>query len=40
MPDAEVAAEILHLGQDFPPVATGTWEAAIAKDLKGADYEK
>jgi methylmalonyl-CoA mutase len=36
MPDAE----ILHLGQDFPPVATEAWEAAIAKDLKGADYEK
>jgi len=32
--------EILHLGQDFPPVPTAVWEAAIAKDLKGADYEK
>ena len=33
-------AEILNLGQDFPPVATAAWEAAIQKDLKGADYEK
>ena len=40
MPEADVGTEILHLSQDFPPVATGTWEAAIAKDLKGADYDK
>src|SRR4051812_1191077 len=33
-------AGILSVGQDFPPVATAAWEAAIAKDLKGADYEK
>ena len=32
--------EILHLQHDFPPVPTEAWEAAIAKDLKGADYEK
>ena len=32
--------ELLHLGQDFPPVATADWEALIQKDLKGADYEK
>ena len=25
---------------DFPPVPTADWEAAIRKDLKGADYEK
>ena len=25
---------------EFPPVSTETWEAAINKDLKGADYEK
>ena len=25
---------------EFPPVSTAEWEAAIAKDLKGADYEK
>jgi methylmalonyl-CoA mutase len=40
MPDDRTGTEILNLGQDFPPVATATWEAAIQKDLKGADYEK
>jgi len=40
MPEGLSSAEILHLGQDFPPVATEDWEAAIAKDLKGADYDK
>ena len=25
---------------EFPPVATDAWEAAIQKDLKGADYAK
>src|ERR1017187_2109941 len=40
MPDDRIGTEILNLGQDFPPVATATWEAAILKDLKGADYEK
>jgi methylmalonyl-CoA mutase len=38
--EARIGTEILNLGQDFPPVATATWEAAIEKDLKGADYEK
>jgi methylmalonyl-CoA mutase len=38
--DAHTGTEILNLGQDFPPVATAAWEAAIQKDLKGADYEK
>ncbi len=32
--------EILTLSGDFPPVSTEAWEAAIAKDLKGADYDK
>src|SRR5271157_3173791 len=27
----------LHLNE-FPPVTTGEWEAAIHRDLKGADY--
>ena len=36
----DIGTEILSLGQDFPPVATATWQAAIQKDLKGADYEK
>jgi methylmalonyl-CoA mutase len=40
MPDAGADAEILNLGVDFPPVATTEWEAAIARDLKGADYDK
>jgi len=40
MPEPEGGAEILNLGQDFPPVSTEAWEAAIAKDLKGADYDK
>ena len=42
MPDsrARTGTEILNLGEDFPPVPTAVWEAAIQKDLKGADYEK
>ncbi len=30
----------LRLLEDFPPVSTEEWEAAIRADLKGADYEK
>jgi len=30
----------LRLLEEFPPVPTPAWEEAIAKDLKGADYEK
>lgn len=40
MPDDAGGTEILHLASDFPPVPTQDWEAAIQKDLKGADYEK
>jgi methylmalonyl-CoA mutase len=40
MRDAGAGTEILNLGRDFPPVSTEAWEAAIAKDLKGGDYEK
>ena len=40
MSDDRTGTEILNLGQDFPPVSTTAWEAAIQKDLKGADYEK
>ena len=29
-----------HLLEEFAPVSTAAWEAAIARDLKGADYEK
>jgi len=30
----------LDLERDFPPVATSEWNAAIAKDLRGAPFEK
>jgi methylmalonyl-CoA mutase len=40
MSEQAPGTEILHLSADFPPVPTADWEAAIAKDLKGADYEK
>jgi methylmalonyl-CoA mutase len=40
MPDAVAGTEALNLAEEFPPVSTETWEAAILKDLKGADYEK
>jgi len=29
-----------HLLEEFPPVTTQSWEEAIRKDLKGADYAK
>ncbi len=29
-----------HLLEEFRPVSTAEWEAAIARDLKGAEYEK
>ena len=28
------------LFEQFPPVTTEQWEAAITADLKGADYER
>src|SRR5690349_5080665 len=40
MPDGTTGTEILTLGTEFPPVPTSEWEAAIRKDLKGADYKK
>ncbi len=40
MADQSPGIEVLHLLDDFPPVPTEAWEAAIQKDLKGADYEK
>ena len=40
MPDGEAAGAVLSRAAHFPPVATAEWEAAIAKDLKGADYQK
>ena len=29
-----------RLLEEFPPVSTAEWQAAIARDLKGADPEK
>jgi methylmalonyl-CoA mutase len=40
MPDAVHSPETLNLAKVFPAVPTAAWEEAIAKDLKGADYEK
>jgi methylmalonyl-CoA mutase len=40
MPDSFSLTEPLALLDDFPPVPTEAWEAAIRADLKGADYEK
>ena len=40
MPDSALGAEIIDLEREFPPVRTDAWEKAIAKDLKGADYDK
>ncbi|MBV9504243.1 MAG: methylmalonyl-CoA mutase [Acidobacteriia bacterium] len=40
MPEDAVGADCLHLKGDFPPVTTAAWEAAIRKDLKGADYDQ
>ena len=40
MPESAPGAEVLNLGQEFPAVPTAAWEAMIAKDLKGADYDK
>jgi methylmalonyl-CoA mutase len=39
MPDSSNPKE-MNLVQEFPAVATADWESVIAKDLKGADYEK
>ncbi len=32
--------DTLKLAEDFPPVPTSEWEAAIRADLAGADYQK
>jgi methylmalonyl-CoA mutase len=40
LPEIAEVAEVLRLRDDFPPVSTEAWEAAIQKDLKGGDYEK
>ncbi len=40
MPDTMRTLTALDLLADFAPVPTAQWESAIAKDLKGADYDK
>lgn len=40
MPEQAPGTEALKVAQEFPPVPTAEWEAAIHKDLKGADYDK
>ena len=40
MPDSVPSSETLDIRKDFPEVPTAAWEEAIARDLKGADYEK
>ena len=40
MPDSAPGTEVLNLSQEFPAVPTAAWEKVIAKDLKGADYDK
>ncbi|MDI9611492.1 MAG: methylmalonyl-CoA mutase family protein [Acidobacteriota bacterium] len=37
---ADTNREGLNLAAEFPATPTSEWEAAIAADLKGADYEK
>jgi methylmalonyl-CoA mutase len=37
---AEKDTPALDLASEFPAVPTAAWEAAIAKDLKGAEYDK
>jgi methylmalonyl-CoA mutase len=38
--DGPPGTATLDLQAAFPPAPTDAWEAAIARDLKGADYEK
>lgn len=38
--DVSPGSQTLNLGEEFPPVPTTTWEAAIQNDLKGLDYAK
>ena len=40
MPDFRTDSEMLNLSQDFQATPTAAWEAVIASDLRGADYEK
>lgn len=40
MPDTMPDAEAFNLAQEFPAIPTSEWEKVIARDLKGADYDK
>jgi methylmalonyl-CoA mutase len=40
MAEKPAGTEALELGRAFPPTPTAAWEAAIARDLKGAEYDK
>jgi len=40
MAERAPGTEALDLTREFPAVPTAAWEAAIAKDLKGAEYDK
>ncbi len=40
MAEPPPGTQVLRLRDDFPPVPTSEWEAAIRSDLKGADYDK
>ena len=40
MPEAAAGTELLNIAEEFAPVSTAEWEAAIHKDLKGADYDR
>jgi methylmalonyl-CoA mutase len=38
--DDRTTSETLNLAEDFPPIPTEAWEAAIQRDLNGADYDQ
>jgi methylmalonyl-CoA mutase len=40
MPDGAPNAAPLNIAREFPAVPTAAWEAAIAQDLQGAEYER
>ena len=40
MPDTGPRNESLNLAREFPATPTSEWEMQIAKDLRGADYDK
>jgi methylmalonyl-CoA mutase len=40
MPDPLAPARPLRLGEEFPPVRSEDWDAAVRHDLRGSDYDK